>query len=113
MHESDSDGFERDDLFETPTERKRGFKRPRQAWSLVKDWSLSEYDREVVYEEIKAIMEQSLDDAGSKPIAKPKPNSMAGFRIKQASRFTPLFSMANLNTDFLFVLISELCAAWR
>ena len=114
VHESDSDGFERDDLFETPTERKRGFKRPRQAWSLVKDWSLSEYDREVVYDEIKAIMEQSLDDAGSKPIAKPKPNSMAGFRIKQASRFTPLFLMANLNTDFLFViLISELCAAWR
>ncbi len=78
MHESDSDGFERDDLFETPTGRKRGFKRPLQAWSLVKDWSLSEYDREVVYEEIKASMEQSLDDAGSKPIAKP------------ASRFTPL-----------------------
>ena len=91
VHESDSDGFERDDLFETPTGRKRGFKRPRQAWSLVKDRSLSEYDREVVYEEIKAIMEQSLNDAGVKPIAHPKPNSIAGFRIKQASCFTHLF----------------------
>ena len=36
VHESDSDGFERDDLFETPTERKRSFKRQQQAWSLVR-----------------------------------------------------------------------------
>ena len=40
--ESDSDGFERDSLFdETPT-RKRGFKRPRLPWSLVKEWNLEE-----------------------------------------------------------------------
>ncbi len=34
-------------------------------WSLVKEWPLDEYDREVAYEEIKTIMTQSLDEAGS------------------------------------------------
>ena len=63
--ESDSDGIERDDLF-APRPRKRGFKRPRQPWSLVKEWPLSDYGREIVYAEIKAICEQSLEDAGGK-----------------------------------------------
>ncbi len=62
-----------------------GFKRPRLPWSLVKQWLLDEYDREVAYEEIKAIMTQSLDDAGSKIFIKPNANSIAGWRPKQGS----------------------------
>jgi hypothetical protein len=75
--ESDSDGFERDSLFdETPT-RKRGFKRPRQPWALVKEWNLQEYDREVAYEEIQTILGHSLDEAGSKTYIKPNSNAIA------------------------------------
>ena len=44
--QSDSDGVECDSLFDSSSIRKRGFKRPRQAWSLVKEWSLAEYDRD-------------------------------------------------------------------
>ena len=82
--ESDSDGFERDDLL-GPPQRKRGFKRPRQPWSLVKEWPLAEYGREIVYEEIKAICEQSLEDAGGKAYADHNPRSIGGFRLKQVS----------------------------
>jgi hypothetical protein len=86
--ESDSDGFEsfdRDSLFdETPT-RKRGFKRPRLPWSLVKEWNLEEYDREVAYEEIQTILAHSLDAAGSKTYIKPNANAIAGWRAKQVS----------------------------
>ena len=57
--DSDSAGIDRDSLFDSSSNRKRGFKRPRQPWSLVKEWSLDEYDREVAYEEIKTIMQQS------------------------------------------------------
>ena len=64
--DSESDCVQRDSLIDSPSTRKRGFKRPRQAWSLVREWSLDQYDREVAYEEIKVIMAQSLDDAGSK-----------------------------------------------
>ena len=83
--QSDSDDVECDSLFDSPSVRKRGFRRPRQAWSLVKEWSLDEYDREVAYEEIKTIMSQSLDDAGSKTFIKPNANSIAGWRTKQVS----------------------------
>ena len=83
--DSDSEGVERDSLFDSPSTRKRGFKRPRQPWSLVKEWSLDEYDREVAYEEIKTIMSQSLDEAGSKIFIKPNANSIAGWRPKQVS----------------------------
>ncbi len=83
--ESESDGFESDSLFDSPSTRKRGFKRPRQPWSLVKEWSLDEYDREVAYEEIKTILTQSLDEAGSKTFIKPNANSIAGWRPKQVS----------------------------
>ena len=83
--DSDSDGVERDSLFDSPSNRKRGFKRPRQPWSLVKEWPLDEYDREVAYEEIKTIMQQSLDEAGSKIFIKPNANSIAGWRSKQVS----------------------------
>ena len=62
---------------------------PRQSasavWSLVKEWSLDEYDREVAYEEIKTILTQSLDEAGSKTFIKPNANSIAGWRPKQVS----------------------------
>jgi hypothetical protein len=85
VQDVDSDGFDRDSLFDPPSSRKRGFKRPRQPWSLVKLWSLVDDDREVVYEEIKAIMEQSLDEAGAKPFIKPNANSIAGWRPKQVS----------------------------
>jgi hypothetical protein len=43
----DSDGVECDSLFDSIPSRKRGFKRPRQPWSLVKQWKLDQYDREV------------------------------------------------------------------
>ena len=85
VSESDSDGVDRDSLFDSPSNRKRGFKRPRQPWSLVKEWSLEEYDREVAYEEIKTILTQSLDEAGSKIFIKPNANSIAGWRTKQVS----------------------------
>ncbi len=48
-------------------------------WSLVKEWPLDEYDREVVYEEIETIMAQSLDEAGSKIFIKPNANFIAGW----------------------------------
>ena len=71
--------------FDSPSTRKRGFKRPQQPWSLIKEWSLDEYDREVAYEEIKTILTQSLDEAGSKTFIKPNANSIAGWRPKQVS----------------------------
>ena len=82
---SDSDGVDRDFLFDPPSTRKRGFKRPRMPWSLVNEWPLDEYDREVAYEEIKTIMTKSLHDAGSKIFIKPNANSIAGWRPKQVS----------------------------
>jgi hypothetical protein len=85
VQDVDSDGFDCDSLFDPPSSRKRGFKRPRMPWSLVKEWSLVDYDCEVVYEEIKTIMEQSLNDAGSKIYIKPNANSIAGWRPKQVS----------------------------
>ncbi len=81
----DSDGFDRDSLFDPPSTRKRGFKRPRYPWSLVQEWPLDEYAREVAYEEIRAIMAQSLDEAGSKIFIKPNANSISGWRPKQVS----------------------------
>ena len=74
-------------LFESTPSRKRSFKRPRHPWSLVKEWPLEKYDREVAYEEIKRIMGQSLDDAGSKSCNRPNANSIAGWRVKQVSDF--------------------------
>jgi hypothetical protein len=85
VQDVDSDGFDCDSLFDPPSSRKRGFKRPRMPWSLVKQWSLGDYDREDVYEEIKTIMAQSLNDAGSKIFIKPNANSIAGWRPKQVS----------------------------
>ena len=43
--QSDSDGVECDSLFDSPSIRKRGFKRPRQAWSLVEEWSHTKKSR--------------------------------------------------------------------
>ena len=89
--DSESDGMDRDSLFdETPT-RKRGFKRPRLPWSLVKDWKLEDYDREVAYAEIETILAQSLDEAGSKTYIKPNANAIAGWRAKQV-RYVVHFS---------------------
>ena len=88
VHDSDSDGFERDDLFDPRKSKNRGFtgiKRPRLPWSLVKTWSLDEHGKETVYEEIRAIMEQSLANAGSKSFIKGTHNSIAGWRQKQVS----------------------------
>ena len=83
----DSDGVECDSLFDPLSIRKRGFKRPWQPepWSLVKEWSLDGYDREVAYEEIKTILTQSLDEASSKTFIKPNVNSIAGWQLKQVS----------------------------
>lgn len=44
---SDSDGVDRDFLFDPPSTRKRDFKRPRMHWSLVKEWPLDGYDMEL------------------------------------------------------------------
>jgi hypothetical protein len=85
--ESDSDGFERDSLFDESPTRKRGFKRPRLPWSLVKEWKLEEYDHEVAYAEIETILAQSLDEAGSKTFIKANSNAIAGWRAKQVSYF--------------------------
>jgi hypothetical protein len=54
-------------------------------WSLVNEWPLDEYDREVAYEEINTLMTLSLDDADSKMFIKPNVNSIAGWRPKQVS----------------------------
>jgi hypothetical protein len=48
-------------------------------------WSLDQYCKETVHEEIKAIMEQSLADAGSKTFIKGTQNSIVGWRQKQVS----------------------------
>ncbi len=79
--------MERDSLFDSTPTRKRGFKRPRLPWSLVNQWNLEEYDREVAYEEIKTILGHSLDEAGSKTYIKPNANVIAGWRAKQVSNF--------------------------
>ena len=100
---SDSDGVDRDSLFDSPgpSTRKRGFKRPRMPWSLVKEWPLDEYDREVAYEEIKTILTQSLDDAGSKIFIKANVNSIAGWRPKQVSYSFLLIFLYDTNIFFL------------
>ena len=95
--ESESELFDRDSLFETPVSRKRGFRRPRKPWNLVKEWALDEYDTAVVYEQIKAIMELSLEDAGSKEFAKPNPNSIAGWRQKQVPTHSRFHSISTSN----------------
>jgi hypothetical protein len=100
--DSDADSVDRDSFFESPPFCKRDFRRLRKPWALVKEWSLAEYDKAVVYEEIKAIMEQSLDDAGPKVFVKPNPNSIAGFRQKQA--ILRLYSIASWNLTYYFQL---------
>ncbi len=62
--ELNSDGVECYSLFDSPSTRKRGFKRPRQPWSLVKKWALDEYDWKVAYQEIETTLAQYLDEAG-------------------------------------------------
>ena len=54
-YETDSDGIDRDSLFESTPSRKRGFKRPRLPWSLVKEWPLEKYDREVAYKKSRQL----------------------------------------------------------
>ncbi len=76
--ESESDSYARDSLFDSTHSRKRGFRRPRKPWALVKEW-LQGYAREVVYEEIKAILELSLEDAGPKVFVKFNPNAAGKF----------------------------------
>jgi hypothetical protein len=97
--ESD-DGIDRDSIFDATPSRKRGFKRPRKPWSLVKEWNLDEYDREVTYEEIKTIMAQSLDEAGEKSFIKPNSNAIAGWRAKQVSYFFLILFLYLTNSSF-------------
>ena len=109
-NESDSDGVERDSLFDFQSSHKRGFKRPRLPWCLVKEWDLHEYDQEVAYEEIRIIMEQSLIDAGSKVFMRPNSNSIAGWRPKQV--IYALFSIIlEYKTNLCLVYRAELCVA--
>jgi hypothetical protein len=95
--ESESDGIDRDSLFDATPTRKRGFKRPRKPWSLVKEWGLDEYDREEAYEEIKTILAQSLHDAGSKTFIRPNANAISGWRPKQVSYLLPLMFLSLTN----------------
>jgi hypothetical protein len=96
--------MDRDSLFdETPT-RKRGFKRPRLPWSLVKEWRLAEYDREVAYEEIQTILAHSLDEAGSKTYIKPNANAIAGWHAKQVRYFCHSF-FYSIFTYYYFVAL--------
>ena len=81
--DSDCDSVEHYSLCASLDLSMRGIRRPRRTWALVKEWPLTEYDEEVVYQPIKAIMQQSFDDAGPIDFVKPKPNSIAGFRQKQ------------------------------
>ena len=48
---------------------------------------MAENLREIVYEEIKAICEQSLEDAGGKAYADKNSRSIGGFRLKQVSEY--------------------------
>ena len=105
--ESDSDGFERDSLFDESPTRKRGFKRPRLPWSLVKEWNLEEYGVEVAYAEIETILAQSLDEAGSKTYIKPNSNAIAGWRAKQV-RYVVHFSFILFCGFNNFCCIAEL-----
>jgi hypothetical protein len=112
--ESDSDGSERDSLFDVTPTRKRGFKRPRQPWSLVKEWNLEQYDMEVAYEEIQTILGQSLDEAGSKTYIKPNANAIAGWRAKQVSYFFHFFLISFCTIDnFLHGRITFLSSIQR
>jgi hypothetical protein len=101
--ESESDGVERDSLFDSTPSRKPGFKRPRLPWSLVQEWDLEKNDREAVYEEIRIILGQSLDEAGAKSFIKPNVNAMAGWRSKQVSCFFPARILSVILTIY-FVL---------
>ena len=80
----------------------------------MKEWPLSEYGREIVYEEIKAICEQSLEDAGGKAYADNNPRSIGGFRLKQVRLVSLIFACIYLLllTAF-FSCVAELRAAWR
>jgi hypothetical protein len=85
--ESESDGIDRDDLLDSTATNKHGFKRLLLAWSLVKEWKLDQYDREVAYEKIKTITAQSWEEAGAKTFIKPNANSIAGWQVTQVSCF--------------------------
>ena len=100
---SDSDDLERDDLFDSsPPSRKRGFKRPRMPWSLVAEWSTSDYgSKEDIDKEIVGIMQQSMIDAKVSAYLKPNPNAIAGFRQKQVLCFTVPFVWSLLNSRFV------------
>ena len=99
--ESDSDGFERDDLYSTPS-RKRGFSRPRAKWSLVQEWSLEHNERKDIDEEIENILKQSLADSQARGYIKPNLNAIAGFRQKQV-RNQPLIIMLAIITNLHFL----------
>jgi hypothetical protein len=107
-NDSDSDGIVRDSLVGSPQSHKRGFKRPRLPWCIVKEWDLDEHDKEFAYEEIKTIMEQSLIDAGSKVFIRPNSNSIAGWRPKQVS-YAFLCILLFTNLIFLWFCVAELC----
>jgi hypothetical protein len=110
INDSDSDGVESDSLFDYPSSHKRGFKRPRLPWCLVKEWDLDECDQEFAYEEIRTIMEQSLIDAGSKVFIRPNSNSIAGWRPKQV--IYAFFSIIlDYKTNLCLVYRAELCVA--
>ena len=59
---------------------------------------------EVAYEEIKTILTQSLDEAGSKTFIKPIANSIAGWQLKQVSyAFLSIF-LSDIKCFFVVLL---------
>jgi hypothetical protein len=98
--DSESDGMERDSLFESTPIRKRGYLRPRLPWSFVQEWDLEKNEWEAVYEEIRIILRQSLDEAGAKSFIKPNANVIAGWRSKQVSCFFPARILSVILTIF-------------
>ena len=107
-NDSDSDGVVRDSLLGSPHSYKRGFKRPRLPWCPVQQWDLHECDQEFAYEEIRAIMEQSLIDAGSKVFIKPNSNSIAGWRSKQVMNIFFCIILGYKSNSYL-IYLAELC----
>ncbi len=79
----ESFGTDRDEL-RGPSERRRGFKRPRIEWELVSSWNKDHIAQEDYEGEIARIMKKSLWD--SKTAVSPKYNAKAisDFRFKTA-----------------------------
>jgi hypothetical protein len=108
--DSDCDSVASDALCVSPDTRKRGIRRPCIPWTHIKQWKLSEYANEVVYEEIKAIMQQSLDNAGPKVFVQPNSSAIAGFRLQKVRICSLMSAHVNKLTMSLLFMMAGRCA---